>query len=409
MSWIEKIQTDLSITTGDGATYTPNWLNASKQYDFNLSQFVFKELEGELVDRRLRRGRTYNIEIYFQGEDHLDTADAFDASSADPNPWTISHPFYGDIVVQPSSLLFDNTVLNTTKIVGIVIETIAKAQVKPKVSAPEKIAQDKLISDQTVTTSFSSNIPEKKISVLQQLQGSVDSIYNNVKSKISATTDASAFFNKYNEVNALINATIYDAEQLMGQIQGLINMPAQFAQTVKDRLAMFQLQYNALKAGETTLTTASSKIVYQSLVSTVVTANIVSAVTNIGTAYINRKDVVTMINTVYALYNDLSASLDGLQTDNGGDPESFIPDPAVLVSVAALTDYAIGALLDIANDSRQERAIYLEEDSNIVLLADRFYGYREDDSHITELMESNQIGLNEILGVKKGRRLVYYI
>src|SRR5688500_16182415 len=112
MSWVEKIQRELIITTGDGKEYKPNWLNASKDVEYNVAQFNFPKIPGTLVAGGEPKGAQYSVEFYFQGEDHLDKFTAFEQSAKDKRPWTISHPFYGRLVVKPLALKFDHSKYN---------------------------------------------------------------------------------------------------------------------------------------------------------------------------------------------------------------------------------------------------------------------------------------------------------
>jgi hypothetical protein len=98
-----------------------------------------------------------------------------------------------------------------------------------------------------------------------------------------------------------------------------------------------------------------------------------------------------------------------LQSDNASSPESYIPDANSLIGLNNIINFTISNLYDVALDSKQERSIILEEDSNIFLLTHRFYGLQEDDSSIDQFMDQNEIGLNEMLGIRKGRRIIYYV
>ena len=124
MSWLEKVETEMIITTGDGQPYAPDYMNAVKSVEYNVAEFNFPGIAGTFVDRRLPKGRKFNLELYFQGDDHLDVAEAFEASANDSRAWEIEHPFYGLVIVQPTSLQFDNSKQNLSKITGTVIETI---------------------------------------------------------------------------------------------------------------------------------------------------------------------------------------------------------------------------------------------------------------------------------------------
>ncbi len=109
MSWIEKIKNGIIITCGDGVSYQPNWLNATKLLEWNVAMYEFPELDGTLVKKSKKLGTKYNLELFFQGENHLDDSSAFEKSANDPKPWKIIHPFYGTLNVQAPSFTVDNT------------------------------------------------------------------------------------------------------------------------------------------------------------------------------------------------------------------------------------------------------------------------------------------------------------
>src|SRR5690606_10899808 len=96
----------------------------SRVLEFNSTEFDFPEVEGTLVDRQLMRGRRFDLNFVFQGEDHLDLAEQFETSCRDKRPWTIQHPIYGRITVQPSTFTLDQGRENVSLFTGQVIETL---------------------------------------------------------------------------------------------------------------------------------------------------------------------------------------------------------------------------------------------------------------------------------------------
>ncbi len=109
------------------------------------------------------------------------------------------------------------------------------------------------------------------------------------------------------------------------------------------------------------------------------------------------------------MYETFLDDMDGLQTDNAGDTLSFIPNDDVISQLSDLINFTIQNLYVIALSAKQERIIVLEADSNLILLTHRFYGLVEDDSTIQQFMDNNKIFLNEILGIRKGRTLSFYV
>ncbi len=131
-SWIEKIQKQFSIAVG-GTIYKPSYFNANRAFEYNFAEFDFRNLDGTLVDRRRRRGTVYNLDMQFQGDNNIDVATAFqNSANSNTNPWQISHPFYGKLLVQPITPVFHdngNKILNTTRITVTVRETSVNANV----------------------------------------------------------------------------------------------------------------------------------------------------------------------------------------------------------------------------------------------------------------------------------------
>lgn len=408
MSWIERNKTGLTITTGDGKSFTPNWMNASKAIEYNVATFVFKETEGTLVKRGTPRGRQFAIEIYFQGEDHIDLADEFEASAADPKPWTIAHPYYGSILVQPVGMVFDNSGYNVTKITGGLIETISTTPDVPTVSAPDKILADKVAADEAFAQSYADNVPVSKVANVRDIIRNASGAYSTFVANITSNADVEEFLNAYNEANALFRGASTTTANAIRSIQALISLPFKLQADVITRMSMLTNLLVYLNGTIVSGSSRAAKLLYENNAGAVITSMVAAAVTNIGRSYSNRRSVLETIDTILAAYNEYLTKLDAIQTANGGLINSYIPSRFPLSLLGNLVGYAVTSLLDIAADSRQEISFFLEEDSNIIQLAHRLYGLKEDDSTIDELIAVNEIGLNEILGIRKGRKITYY-
>jgi hypothetical protein len=407
MSWSEKIQNDFLITCGDGKTYKVNWLGANKSVDYNISEFEFPELAGTLVQRGTPKGRRYTIEIFFQGENNIEDSQAFETSANDPRAWTVSHPLYGTIIAQPVSLAFDDSKHNVTKITGQLVETLTQDKPKNTVVPADKVTSDKLDLDEVVAYSFANDIPEPDTNVINDLTDKTSTVYNEGKKSVKTTLDAEEYFNAFNTANAaILEATEFPLEA-MRAIQAVINAPALFADGVKNRITTLVNTFTKLRDSIANIVGKNEKKVYESTGGTLVSAMALAAVTDID--YRNAREVLSVIDQITEAYDTFVEDLDGLQSDNASSPESYIPDANSLIGLNNIINFTISNLYDVALDSKQERSIILEEDSNIFLLTHRFYGLQEDDSSIDQFMDQNEIGLNEMLGIRKGRRIIYYV
>lgn len=405
MSWIDKVQTQLVIIMGDGEPFSPFWLNATKSKEYNVTEFDFHNLPGTLVSRTTPRGVKYELELYFQGEDHLDISEGFSKSADDPRPWTISHPLYGSITVQPTSLSFDNTKYNVSKITGTVIETITEDSPKTFIDPTDKIATDKVNTDEVFAQSFATEvIPET--TEINKMSANNTSLYKEGVKGIKSAIDAEEYFNKFNTANtAILNATSKPLEAIR-TLQAVINYPAEFRDGVRNRVNVLLNQFNILRASISTLLKRTEKKIYENNAGTILSAIAYAASTG---EYGNRNDVISVIDTLTSTYDLYIGDLDSLESDNGGKVGSYIADPDSLIALNSLINYTISNLFNIALNSKQERSILCEDDTNVILLAHRFYGLKADDSTIEEIINNNAIGLNELLQIQKGRKIVYYV
>src|SRR4051812_38538774 len=124
MSWQERDKLDLKITTGDGKEYTVLWLTAQLKIKWHGRDQSYIELHDSKVEKRKRQGRSFPMEFFFEGDDHLDVSGAFRSSLDDPNPVRIDHPYYNTIYAQIMELDIDNSELNVSRCTCLVMETM---------------------------------------------------------------------------------------------------------------------------------------------------------------------------------------------------------------------------------------------------------------------------------------------
>lgn len=412
MSWIENIKDNLVITCGDGKQYSPQWMDASFVRDYNIAEFNFPNIAGTLVDRRMPLGRKYNLHIFFQGEDNRDTSDAFLNSADDPRPWTISHPMYGSITVQPTSLQVDRSKLNVSEISGPVLETILTDNPKSTVVPQDKIAADKEALDGATAESFKAAATSAPLSVQDtNTMAANTAVYQaDAAKQVTDTVESENLLNLYNDAQSAIIGATTDPLIAVQKLQAFLNYPPSLlSSSVSTRLQLLGNNFTKLSGSLDTIITRNAKMVYETNAGNLINNMAIAAAFPQTGNYGNRNQVLAVITTVINTYNAFLVNLDRLQSANGGGPTSYIPDANSITRLNDLMNYTISNLFRIALNSKQERIIYLENDSNAVLLTHRFYGLDPDDVNMQYFIASNEIGLNELLVIRKGRRIVYYV
>ena len=413
-SWLDLVKTDYVIKTGDAFTYKPLWLNARKSKKFNISQFEFKGINGSLVKKGNPQARVYDIEIYFQGADHMDQAKLFDLSSDDPNPWTITHPLYGSLYVQCSELSFDNTQMNVSKIIGTVIETILDSG--PQVSQPDIVAGKVNTNKSTFAQSYAATVVTPSPSDLQRMLNDINGAYAAVSAQIAnVQEDVSDYQNALNAAISVLNTVTYDSEQIASQIQSLILAPAYFVDTVKARIAMFADTAAVFDQDVTTILSAygintqSLKKLYENNGGANILGMCLCTVNNITSDYQYMPDVLNIIADVVNGYNSYINNLIQLQTPTGGQLNSYIPDANSLIGLQQVVFYTIAYLYGVSAGAKQQRTYIPVYDDNLINIVYALYGSDPDDSLKLTFIGNNNLTMDELLEIKAGRKLVYYV
>lgn len=401
MSWINNIETVVfTITTGDGKEWTPKWKNAVKDVDYNSSVFEFVNVEGSLVVRKKAKGRRFNLEFYFDGENAVDTGNNFELSSRDSRAWTIKHPFYGNFKCQPLTLKQDNSNLNVSIFNVSVIETIS--ELYPKYT---KIIEDEISSGVTSTNEAQSQSYDNSGELdKNDLANNVEYLDNTLSKTILTGEDLLEFKSLVADAVIEINNVTSTGLSIMRTIQALINYPATIQQTV-------QARFNTLQEAFLGIINLfdGNKHQFEVVSGSLISAMTLASTTNITDDYDIRKYVADQQDKLTIEYNRYIEFLDSLQTDRADSNDSYIPDFTGMNKLNSLFNLTIANLFNIAFGSKQEREHVLEKDSNIILLTHRFYGLDDQDENIDLFIKTNDIGLTEMLNIKKGRKILYYV
>jgi hypothetical protein len=422
-TWLDTIKTGYTIKTGEGSGYFPNWMVASakKSVRYNVSKFEFKGLYGSLVKRGTSQGQEYRIEIIFHGGDNVGIAKAFKKSADNPGAWTITHPLYGAIYAQPvDEWEYDNSQLNQTVISGTVIETLLDSGVAATVNQPDLIESLTTVANQLWANKYVSDAVPPKITDIQGMLNHVNGVYNSIQGKIAnVQANVTNYRNIYNQaVNTITNpitATAFYVTNAITSVQGVITAPAYFADTVVNRLAMFDAAFAVINKDLAPIlaaydvSTSTRKRLYENNGGAIIMGMCNAAMNNITTDYDYRPDVLNVIAHIIAVYNAYIDNIISLQTDTGADPDAYIPDADSVIAAQTAVFATTQALFDISANAKQQRTYVLPHDDNIINVAYKLYGGDPDDTIKTAMIANNNIGLDEILILKKDRKIIYYV
>lgn len=412
MSWEDNINNRIRITTGDGKVYEPLTMLSDNvgSFEFNVSEFEFPEISGTKVDKRLRKGVRYPLVLYFQGENCIIDGKAFIESSNDTRPWDILHPIFGQFKGHPLGIDFDNSGINVFKISCTVVETILDDGVKTVFSPSDNAVFILNKSKETNVSSFNESVTSFETTDVTIMSSNTDKLY---KASVSSIVDQDAFneyFNLFNKAQTAIDNALFDAGLVIQQVQNFINYPANFSIGVKNKVNMIKQQANSFLSSVYNLSSSyNEKKIFENNKGEVINTLIQAITTPQDGDYDSAMDVLFIIEQSISIYNQFIDELQGLQSPDGYQPGSYLPDAEFLESLSYSFNYAVSNLFEIALNAGQERTIILEDDSNVVLLTHRFYGLEQDDSTLNKFISTNNITLDETIQIKKGRKIVYYV
>ena len=431
MSWLDQIKTQLVITTGDGKSYQPQWINAKKRLGFNIAKFEFPNVPGSLVNRREPLGMEYELELYFQGNggvekgpnvdngyfDYLVATKLFETSAKDKRPWTLKHPFYGQLIVQPTALSVDNSTLNISKIICSVIETISQdypiAVTRPTdLISMDAVGASQRLASSTANSEVITKVPPANISAksINTLKGQFTKFQLSVSNAVNhLTADFTGYMNTFSQAFNSIDNLIGSASQVLNLLQAVVNKPAMFQQDIKSRISLLQGQFNTLGLTITGSMSNLDKLLYTTLAGGSISGMALACANLQEGDLVYASDTLDTIAQLLSYYNQYLANLDSMQTMNGGNVTSFIPDFDSLIALEELMNFTIANLFAIALNGKQQRSIILEVDSNWINLTHRLYGLDNADANLLSLMQQNNAGLSTALQVPKNTKVIYYI
>jgi hypothetical protein len=406
MSWRDNLNNvQFSIITGDGKEYFPLLKITERSKEFNTKSFDFIDVAKSFVDRKQPKSTKYPLTFYFQGDDNIDQSNAFDVSSNDKRYWTVSHPFYGVIKGQPLSITFNDSNYNVTEVSVDFWESIIFDFPKSNFS----IKDNTLVKKDAILESSAKSYASRDVFTAEDIQKNKESI-NITASKFNDIQDDDTFTEFSNIVSKAEKASdnlLKDTLNAINKANEVLNYPSTIDASVKNRLAGYKNTFLELKNG---IESIADKLFFESQGASCLASYCNASVNfQFGEDYTTAIEIEGVVSDLIFLYNDYLLLLDSSSTSNYNTTEFFQPSALVQSQMNDLINLTIGNLFTLAFDSQQERVFYTDKETNLILLTHKYLGLDASDNNINQFREINNIKLNELLRIKKGRKIKYYI
>jgi hypothetical protein len=302
------------------------------------------------------------------------------------------------------SITFDDTDRNVTKINCTAIETILiTGLVNPDPISNITLA---LIQINTVAPTETINVSVRNGDEIKETMSAAKEDGLKI---ITIQDEATEYVNAFNSAIGAVNVITATPIIAMAQVCNFVSMPARFTSLVQDRLKFLESQFQRFLATIIGYTVnPAKKKLFEIQSASGVAAMCVAAVTPIGFEYRTAKSVFDVMNRIANSYNTTISTLDGLSVSEGGEDEYYVPSATISSLLTNCVNTTLANLLLIAINGKQERFVYTSEDTNAIILAHRYYGTSENDVNLDYFIETNNFRYDQLIGIKKGTRIVYY-
>nr|WP_299067199.1 hypothetical protein [uncultured Allomuricauda sp.] len=405
MSWEDKLNNiKFTIITGDGKTYTPLWISGESSIEFNTKKYDFINVEKSFIDRKKAQSSKYPLTFYFQGEDNIEQATKFLKSAKDSRAWEVTHPFYGTIIGQPTTMSRGDNSYNVTRFSVDFWETLTEDYPSANISTKDVIKKKVDVVNVFGITNYTkgSSPSSADISVIKQNSNDVASKFNGLQTTDTSTT----YKNKLSQAVKSVDSIIAKPGDVIQNNQDLLLLPSTYELPVVKRINALYLAYLEVRS---VISGKNDKYYFESIAATAIAAIAQAAVNPLEDDYITRDQVNSSAELLLNTYTDYLNTVDEAQVDRYNIENEWAPNPQVQEGLYDLVTDTLANLYELAFGAKQERIVEVDYDTNLIVLVHRYMGLDEEDKNLETFRTINNIKNDEVFTIKKGRKIKYFV
>lgn len=453
MSWIDRLK-EAAYNSPAGARLTFSYENVSKFFEKKGSAFEFTSASGTYVQPLGKSGDRFPLLCIFHGEDHDTEAQTFMDALGEDGIGKLEHPFYGEKNVIPIGTIRQRDDLKTAANQSIIEvtfwETISgiypavgediTAVVVQNINSFTEAASEEFSAsvdaissvEQAAAEGFFSRILSNVTESLEEITKIQEELQEQLKEKTGPLKDA---FDNTNSVFGSINAQ-FDSilssiitgldraflrpATLARQVLRLVQTPGRAFSTIGDKFLRYRNIIDRLVAqGTATLSPGGgnearnnfyiSDMFATAAISGAVTAAVSSApssgsiVTGEGLIqFQTRTQAIEAAEELLQMLEDVT-----VWRENNFQALEEIDTGESYQTLHRIATLGAGALIGIAFNLKQERSVVLDRNRNMIELEYQLYGTVGEN--IDLLISSNNLTGSEMLELKTGKEILYYV
>lgn len=412
-----------------------SFTEVSRETPLRRAEFSFNGLNEDYVQDNGHGSRRYPLVCYFNGRDHDKIATSFEAALLEKGIGTLEHPLYGSFpCIAVGSITRRNDLVsgNNQSVVEVTFSTTLP-RVYPAGQSYPKSEILAGINDFNLAAalSFSDNVRLNTVARQAEFKSTIRKTLGVIRQTFNEAQGLTAEVRRsYEEQQALINESI---DVLVGQplllaqaLTGLILAPARTLAGYKARLEGYGRMLQGILAafsGSDSGPGASS--LPESIVAqrnafyladfTSMTAVAGSTISSTDSVYRTRPEALDAADQILTQFDSAVTWRDERMTElSEASPETSVEGGAIIdigTSYQTLQEsvaQAAGFLVESSFQLVPERAVVLERNRTILDLCGQLYGSTSNE-RLGFLIQSNDLSGDQILELKRGDKILYYV
>lgn len=426
MSWKDRLQENIIMTSPEGTEFRPNWIGDPRSFNKDVAIFNPPGVKGANFDD-LEFGPTATpLTIYFSGDDHDIDAKIFFETCKEKGKWSIEHPTIGTLNLQLSKVTERIDPIESGNITRFDTEWFESGSEDVLLqSLPEKasdvIEKSNLVNDGS-TEQLTDNVVIDKPSLSSKFAQEMADIADYARDKLSKLTDVFADANAAissvrRGITQTLSADVIDIQALAGQMQTLVQSPSRVSLDLITRLSTYsdmisssfdEIIFPDGKTGSELEDKNRAASQETFLVSAVAAEATIAVSETLDTRAKSLEVVDVLINDFNLITNNLD-TIQGHFDSNTMDDQYFsqsINYKELSETIALAIDYVLDASFELAI----EKQFIIDRPRTPVEIALTEYdGPGIDDENVTRFIESNNLHGDDVLLLKAGTEVVVYV
>ncbi|MCP4745032.1 MAG: hypothetical protein GY874_02670 [Desulfobacteraceae bacterium] len=438
MTWIERLQPEITLESPDGDVFTAAWRGNRRTLEKKVGVFDYPGVDGSVTQDLGAAAIIYPLTFYFDGPDNDIEAERFLTACKQRGPWRIDHPVKGRIELQLLSATEKSKPVASGNVTKFETEWIEPLIEKAALSTAEQGHDVTARVDDLNAASadqFAKNIAQNTASerwsvvsgvqnIMQAVSASIDKLYKpvaEINSQIASVRRS---------ITDAISEVVVDVAGLAGQIQNLIQLPAMAAEDIRTRVSAYSdLLKNVYtfspSADDPALPVRTSREVKNAaavqelaMVSSLSALAVVSG--SIGSANASasasadvrtRTDAVAVIDELADRHTEVINELDKIQqvliTKNINE-QYFSQQECFSITACAMAAATAHVLSASHNLSAQRRIVLKKARTPVEIVIAEYGSLGENNERLDRFIAANALAGMDILLLRPGKEVVVY-